>query len=177
MTSIGVSLINYLAIVHLYCSAAAADGGRRTVPPPPSVNDSVIVWRRCVCGPLLMQLPSNVNVLIKLPYAKAHYRLNLMLETFVVNKRSILFRRFKPSRCVEIIWKIPVTGRQPVRLRRGNGEVGGDVADKSTGTSRVCRGYHGKIGIVEFGLYKASQVRYNSSPIHTADATQLDTGA
>jgi len=62
-----------------------------------------------------------------------------------------MFRGFKPSRHVEMVLKIPVTNRQQARLRRGNGEVG-DVADKSTETSRVCRGRYGEVGIVEFEL-------------------------
>ena len=60
------------------------------------------------------------------------------------------FRGFKPSQHVEMVFKIPATSRQPARFRRGNGEIG-DVSNKSSGTSRVCRrtcrGHHGEVGI------------------------------
>ena len=46
---------------------------------------------------------------------------------------------------------MPATSLQQTRLRRGNGDIG-DVADKLTETSRVCRGRDGEVGIVEFGL-------------------------
>jgi len=59
-----------------------------------------------------------------------------------------------------------VTSRQQARLRRGNAGQIGDVRDKTcgsqrrrgqingdvTGLSRTCRGRHGEVSIVEFGL-------------------------
>ena len=62
-----------------------------------------------------------------------------------------MFRGFKPSRHVEMVWKIPVTSRQLARLSvvetgkwatyaTRHGDCRRRVADKSTGMSRVCGG-------------------------------------
>jgi len=66
-----------------------------------------------------------------------------------------IFRGFKPSRHVEMVWRIFATSRQPA-VCGGNGQIG-DVADKSTGMSRFSRAdlswTSWEVGIVEFELY------------------------
>ena len=98
-------------------------------------------------------------------------------ENFHVTRVTGKFRGFKPSRHVEMVWKIPATSRHGNFsnhldvLRRGDGEIG-DVRDKSrrsrrrrgqingdvTGLSRTCRGRHGEVGIVEFRLNAVDKI-------------------
>ena len=84
------------------------------------------------------------------------------------------FRGFKPSRHVEMVWKIPVTSRQQGRLRSSVYTRNGDIGDASAtrqgeicrrrrgqingdvmGLSRTCRARYGEVGIMEFGFYSA----------------------
>jgi len=53
----------------------------------------------------------------------------------VMGKVTEKFRGYKPSRRVEIVWKIPVTSRQQARLSTRNEKIG-DVRDKTRGSRR-----------------------------------------
>jgi len=71
------------------------------------------------------------------------------------------------------VWKISVTSRQQAHLRRTRqslrrrGQINGGV----TGLSRTCRGSHGEVGIMEFGLNLTNNVsnqRVTASGLHNS---------
>ena len=55
-----------------------------------------------------------------------------------------MFGGFKPSRHVQMVWKIPFTSRLPARLCQGNREIG-DVHDKTRGSQQWCGKINGDV--------------------------------
>ena len=132
--------------LHVACTSVCDHGSHRSPGPRAS----------CLMAHVRRVLQNVIHRQLCLARSKARIPLRRLSRNFPVTRVTAtcygevtgMFRGFKPSQHVEMVWKIPLSSRQQARLHQGNGESAtfatrhgevSDVAEKS-------------VGIVEFGL-------------------------